>query len=114
MTPPQDRFPGKNQKAVQEKFYKSIKDAREPRWRQLYDDLRARHNGIEDGAGTAENPVEISDEDTVMNPAEDSSETLSENTIAELDEDKIKNIQDIRENILEDIDSVMEDVKTTI
>lgn len=101
---------------MQEKFYKSIKDPREPRWRKLYDDLRAQHDGVGACDGTAENPIEISDEDTVVKSTRGSSESLRENAIANVDadEDKVKNIRHILESTLMDIDSTMEDVETTI
>jgi hypothetical protein len=73
----QDHFPGKNQKAVQEKFYKSTKDPREPRWKKMYDDLRAQHDAataaakkIKKGSSAeacvdtqAESSADVSDED---------------------------------------------------
>ncbi|KAG8158134.1 hypothetical protein KVR01_011895 [Diaporthe batatas] len=78
------RFPNKNQKAVQEKFYKSLKDPRTPHWNQLYQQLRASHDRAEaqaqaeaealanaanndnsgSGVGTHSDPIEVdSDED---------------------------------------------------
>lgn len=92
--PAQDRFPGKNQKAVQEKFYKAIKDPREPHWQRLYSDLRAQHDGTETCPGTFENPIDISDEGTMMKPIEISSGTVSETTtVAEPDENRDENFE---------------------
>lgn len=91
---PQDRFPGKNQKAVQEKFYKAIKDPREPHWLRLYNDLRAQHDGIEDCAGTFHNPIDVSEEGTIINPIEISSGTPSETTtVAEPNENSNENVE---------------------
>lgn len=93
----QDRFPGKNQKAVQEKFYKSIKDTRDPRWKQLYDDLCAQHGGA---GGTAEYPIEIADEEAAVAQAVDnSSETLSETTVADRDAERIEVCEDAVEDM---------------
>lgn len=93
----QDRFPGKNQKAVQEKFYKSVKDSRDPRWRQLYENLCAQHDSA--GAGTAEDPIEIADEEaTVVQAAENSSDTPSETTVADRDAERIE----VSEDAIED------------
>ncbi|KAL1852894.1 hypothetical protein Daus18300_011976 [Diaporthe australafricana] len=50
-----NRLPGRNQKSVQEKFYKSIKDRRDPRWKRLYIDLLARN----DDAKTCKNDIKI-------------------------------------------------------
>lgn len=104
----QDYFPRKNQKAVQEKFYKAIKDKREPRWKQLYDDLRAQHDGIIPRcAVNVESPIEILDEDAVVEPTENSSEILSETTIA--DENSVQDIQSTLGSIMNSI----KDIKTT-
>lgn len=109
----QDYFPRKNQKAVQEKFYKAIKDKREPRWKQLYDDLRAQHDGIVPRcAVNVESPIEILDEDTVVEPTDNSSETLSETTIA--DENSVKGIQSPLGSIMDGIENSIKEIKTTL
>lgn len=80
---------------MQEKFYKSIKDPREPRWKRLYDDLRAQHDAaVKNCTGTFESPIEIEDEDAIMNPIVISSGTLSETTtVAEPDENRVENVE---------------------
>lgn len=109
----QNHFPKKNQKAVQEKFYKAIKDKREPRWKKLYDNLRTQCDGIKACTGTVEDSIEILDEDTVMgSPPENSSETLSETTMA--DDNSITSTQTTRGSILDGIENTIEDVKTTL
>lgn len=109
----QNHFPKKNQKAVQEKFYKAIKDKREPRWKKLYDNLRTQNDSIKACTGTVDNIVEIPDEDTVMrSPPENSSETLSETTMA--DENSVTSTQTTRGSILDGIENDVEDVKTTL
>ncbi|KAK7700962.1 hypothetical protein SLS64_010556 [Diaporthe eres] len=105
-----DYYPRKNQKAVQEKFYKAVKDMREPRWKQLYDDLRAQHDGII--PLNVESPIEILDDDTVVAPTETSSETLSETTIA--DENSVKSIQCTFGSILDGIENTIEETKNTL
>ncbi|KAG6358352.1 hypothetical protein INS49_014236 [Diaporthe citri] len=108
-----DHFPSKNQKAAQEKFYKAIKDTREPRWKQLYEDLRAQHDGIiTPCAVNVENPIDIMDEDTIVQPTESSSQTLSETTIA--DEDSVKSIQKTLASIMDGVEYTLEDIKTTV
>lgn len=89
---------------MQEKFYKAIKDKREPHWKQLYDDLRAKYDGIVApyaGTGTVGDPNEISSEDTVVQPAENSSETLNETTVVE--ENAVKYNQSMLGDAMEDI-----------
>lgn len=116
-TPTQDYFPSKNQKAVQDKFYKSIKDTREPHWRRMYDDLRARHDGVVAlapcaGTGTVEDPIEIEDGDTVVQqPTETSSETMSETPFME--EDCVKNNQSTLGDTLDAVENAVEDNNVT-
>lgn len=98
---------------MQEKFYKAIKDKREPRWKQLYDDLRAQHDGIVPRCAVDfESPIEILDENTAVEPTENSSETLSETTIA--DENSVKSIQSTHQNILDGMEKTVEDTKNTL
>lgn len=101
---------------MQDKFYKSIKDTREPHWRRLYDDLRARHDAVVAapcaGTGTVEDPIEISDGDTVVEqPTGTSSETMSETPVME--ENCVKNSQSTFGDTLEGVQNGMEDIKTT-
>lgn len=116
MNAAQDYFPSKNQKAVQDKFYKSIKDTREPHWRRLYDELRAQHDGVVAAprarTGTAEDPIEISDGDTVVPPTGTSSETVSETAGA--DENGVKNSQSTLGDTLDSVGNAMEDIKCTV
>ncbi|KAJ0116702.1 hypothetical protein J7T55_009852 [Diaporthe amygdali] len=70
-----DRFPSKNQKAVQEKFYKSTKDHREPHWKRLYNDLRTRHDKKAYEDNTVVEAVKSLVEDNIMQSPE------NENTI---------------------------------
>ncbi|KAI7776587.1 hypothetical protein LA080_004792 [Diaporthe eres] len=108
-----DYYPRKNQKAVQEKFYKAVKDMREPRWKQLYDDLRAQHDGIVPPCAiNVERPIEILGEDTVVAPTENSSETLSETTIA--DENSVKSIQSTLGCILDGMENTIVNTKNTL
>lgn len=102
---------------MQDKFYKSIKDIREPHWRRLYDDLRAQHDGVvaapPAGTGTAEDPIEIEDGDTVVQqPTGTSSETVSETAVP--DESGVKNSQSTLGDTLHSVENVMEDVKATV
>lgn len=92
----QERLPGKNQKAVQEKFYKVTKDPRDLPWKRLYHQLRARHDRVMAfNSGTLEDPIEInSDEGTKRQPIDISSGTVSEaTTVAEPEEDSIENFE---------------------
>lgn len=99
---------------MQEKFYKSIKDTREPRWKRLYDDLRALHDGITAPCAEAvDDPIEVSEDDTVVPPTENSSETLSETTIGEADKNIAKNIQSTLGNNMKDIENHIEEVTKT-
>lgn len=99
---------------MQDKFYKSIKDTREPHWRRLYDDLRARYDGVvAPSAGTAADPIEIEDGDTVVQePTGTSSETVSETAAA--DENGVKSSQSTLEDTMDSDKNVMEDVKATV
>lgn len=98
---------------MQEKFYKAIKDKREPHWKQLYEDLRAKHDGIvAPRAGTAEDPIETSGEDTFVQPIENSSQTLSETTIAE--DDAVKNSQSTLRDTPDGVKTAAEDTKTIV
>lgn len=98
---------------MQEKFYKAVKDTREPRWKQLYDDLRAQHDGIIPRCTVnVEIPIEILDDDTVVAPTENSSETLSETTIA--DENSVKSIQSTLGSILDGMENTIEETKNTL
>lgn len=101
---------------MQDKFYKSIKDTREPHWRRLYDDLRARHDGVvaasSAGTGTAEDPIEISDGYTLVQPVENSSENVSETAVA--DEDGVKNSQSTLGDTQDSVENAMENIKTTV
>lgn len=99
---------------MQDKFYKSIKDTREPHWRRLYDDLRARHDAVvapSAGTGTAADPIEISDGDTAVQPTETSSEALSETVV--VDESVLKNSQSILGDTLDAVENAVEDNKVT-
>lgn len=81
----------------------------------MYDDLRARHDGVvapSAGTGTAADPIEISDGDTVVQPAETSSETMSETAVA--DENGVKSSQSTLEDTMDSDENVMEDVKATV
>lgn len=65
-------------------------------------------------AGTVESPIEISDEDTVLQHPQNSSETLSDTTIAEPEDNSVKNIQNTLGNNMKDIETSIEDVMTTV
>ncbi|POS79493.1 hypothetical protein DHEL01_v202115 [Diaporthe helianthi] len=107
-----ERFPSKNQKAVQEKFYKSIKDPRDPRWKQLYHQLRAGHdrqvkalnNNNNNDNDTLDDPVEInSDEGTIKQPIDISSGSgnISEaTTVTDPDPKQDQMVDDFDENAL--------------
>lgn len=101
---------------MQDKFYKSIKDTREPHWKELYDKLRAQHDGVvapSAGTGTVEDPIEISDGDTVVQqPTENSSETVSETTVA--DENGVKSSQSTLGDITNGVENAMEYINTTV
>jgi len=86
---------------VQEKFYKSTKDPRDPRWKRLLDDLLAQHDAAaENYTGPLENHIETSDEDAVMNPNVISSGTVSETTtVTEAEENKAENVEDPVEDV---------------
>lgn len=101
---------------MQDKFYKSIKDTREPRWKRLYDDLRAQHDGITAPCAEAvdDDPIEVSEGDTVVQPTENSSETLSETAMGEADKNIARNIQSTLGNNMKDIENCIEDVMNTV
>lgn len=52
------------------------------------------------------------DEDTIVQPNESSSQTLSETTIA--DEDSVKSIQSSLESILDGSENTVEDIKNPV
>lgn len=90
---------------MQEKFYKSTKDPRDPRWKRLLDDLLAQNNAAaENYTGPLKNPIETSDEDVIMNPVVNSSGTVSETTA----------VTEAGENKAEEVEDPMEDVKMTM